>query len=240
MSDEIPNTATKPWAGRFGNSAPAEDQPDSYRVYLAAVTVETPGRTPETVAEYPTYEEALQLCRILVDTFLAANILPGMSGDELFTLYRKQGPDPYILCHSGDYSRMPCYFNAWYYAETACRKQCGEPPGEPSRLLGGQKGRYREYDRLRMTAQLLLHRKVRVLQDHSGVVLEVPAGSEGHIGLGSPYISGREFDFTVELPVIFARKAMDAVTFGVPYELLECISSDDEHLDAVKNPCKAS
>lgn len=49
-------------------------------------------------------------------------------------------------------------------------------------------------------------------------------------------VSGREFNFKVELPVIFSRKGMDAVTFGLLYELLECISSNDEHLDAEKNP----
>lgn len=153
-----------------------------------------------------------------------------MSGSELFDIYRDMGPDPYILYEQCDWFKSPYTFNAWSYAEIACRQLCGEAPGLPSNSPAALKGRYSEYNRLQMTAHLLMWRQVRVTRDLKGILLGVTAGTKGRIGFGSPYFSGDEFDWSIELPVIFEREGMDDVTFGIPYELLEFTQSDSEHL----------
>lgn len=235
MSDKIINSPEKPWVGRFGKSLAEDGDLESFVVYVSCADPQTFVRTIERHTEHTDIISALQQCHTLIDTFLAATVLPDMKGNELFVIFREQGPDPYIVFESGDWSKQACYFNAWSYAELACHQLCGECLGVP-RALVSLKGRYPEYNRLQMSAHGLMWRQVRVTQYFEGDLLAVTEGTVGRIGLGSPYFSGREFDLMVELPVVFPRDGMDDVTFGIPYGSLEFVESETEYLNTLKNP----
>jgi hypothetical protein len=71
---------------------------------------------------YPTAEEALAVCRGIVDRFLDENHRPGMSGEALFVHYTSFGDDPFIVVLDGvDESAK---FSAWTYAKERCRVVC--------------------------------------------------------------------------------------------------------------------
>ena len=233
MSDEIVDatTTTKPWSGRFSNPKIDEDDQERYVIYLPLHNPKAQATTVEQYAEYVDENQAVGQCHSLIDNFLSQTMKPGMCGDALFELYRHEGPDPYIVLESGTLWKLAYQFDAWNYAKAACFKLCNEEQPEASLTLADLKGRYSEYNRLQLASHLLQSREVRVTRQYEGTLLKVTAGTLGRIGLGSPYISGWEFDWSVELPVIFQREGMDDITLGIPYELLEFTQSDKEYLE---------
>lgn len=225
MSDEIIDTATRPWAGRFSRQDSSDDQ-ERYVIYLPLHNPKGHATTVEQHAAYADEDQAVGQCQSLIDDFLSQTLKPGMCGSALFELYCHEGPDLYIVLESGSFWKTAYAFNAWQYAKTACYRLCNEEQPEPTRTLADLKGRYREYNRLQLAGHLLLDREVRVIRPYEGALLSVTSGTIGRIGLGSPCISGWEFDWSVELPVVFQREGMDDITFGIPYELLEVTQSD--------------
>lgn len=231
MSDEIINTSKRPpWAGRFSRQEVSDDQ-EQYVVYLPLHNQQKHTETVKKLSEYTDEDQAIRQCEVLIDDFLSRTIKPDMCGNTLYEIYRSQGPDPYVVLESGMFWKIAYAFNAWSYAKAACFQLCNEEQPAATLALADLKGRYSEYNRLQLSAHLLLNRDVTVIGQYEGMLLSITNGTNGCIGLGSPYISGREFDWSVELPVVFKREGMDDVTFGIPYELLELTQSDKEYLE---------
>ena len=73
---------------------------------------------------FKTYEEAVAVCRDIVERSLAWHHKPGMSADELYDYYTSFGDDPFIVA-VGD-APLGERFSAWTYAKERCRAICGE------------------------------------------------------------------------------------------------------------------
>lgn len=228
-----------PWEGRFSHP-PNKSGEELYVVYVARPVAGNTVRhiSEELIIPYtPESSAVLGYCRELVDSFLAESYEPEMTPEELFRYYRQKGPDPYIRYEERGISEFftnskSVPFNAWGYAECACRRLYGREPGEPSRSLALLQGRYQEFDRKQMLSQLLLWRHVRLTRDCQGMVGTFPAGTEGTIGMHVYYVDASCFNWSVELPVIFdVNDGRGQVTFGVPYDAMAFVESDVEYLD---------
>jgi hypothetical protein len=73
---------------------------------------------------YETVEEALAVCRGIVDRLLAENCEPGVSAEALYEHYVSFGEDPFIVVLDGVDDRAK--FSAWSYAKGRFRAMCGE------------------------------------------------------------------------------------------------------------------
>src|SRR5262249_53245191 len=73
---------------------------------------------------YRSYEEAVALCRDIVERSLAWHYKPGMSADELYDYYPSFGDDPFIVAVEDAPLGEP--FSAWSYAKERCAVICGE------------------------------------------------------------------------------------------------------------------
>ena len=71
--------------------------------------------------EYETCEEAVSVCKKIVDDFLETGYNKGMSFKELYEGYIGFGEDPFIISND-----KKCFFSAWDYAKERCRELCGE------------------------------------------------------------------------------------------------------------------
>lgn len=76
-------------------------------------------RTPS--AEFDTLEEAIGLCKSVVDAWLVIELEPGMQPAELFDRYTTFGEDPWVL-GGGANGGVP--FRAWDYARQRCQELC--------------------------------------------------------------------------------------------------------------------
>lgn len=65
--------------------------------------------------KYGSLDEALGICKQIVETFLRSSYKPKMKSEELLRLYKMFGEDPYIIGQS---------FSGWLYAEKYCEKIC--------------------------------------------------------------------------------------------------------------------
>ena len=75
--------------------------------------------------EYPTYAEALDVCKEIVDRCLRDEYVPGMSASALYFRYTMFGDDPFIV----DRSESPGasgHFSAWDYAKVRCGELCAQ------------------------------------------------------------------------------------------------------------------
>lgn len=235
-----------PWAGgRFSRSLEERGE-EVLVVYVVRTCPDNHGQETTEELVTPCSDDTgsvIAHCQQLIDTFLAVTHQPEMTHAELFDRYRSEGPDPYVRYEERGTSEfftnsMSVAFNAWGYAECACRTLCGQELGEPSRSLAHWQGRYQEYDRKRMMSQLLLSRRVRLMRlmrECSGVIGTFPAGTEGTVGMHAYYIGGSTFDWRIELPVIFdVADERGQVTFGVPYDALEFVESDEEYIQSMR------
>lgn len=66
-------------------------------------------------ATFPTYDEAVERCRAIVDADLENALKPGMTAEKLFELYSLFGPDPFVLAEPRQKIDPP--FSAWEYAQ---------------------------------------------------------------------------------------------------------------------------
>jgi hypothetical protein len=69
---------------------------------------------------YETLEEAVAICKNIVDEFLAAKHLPGMTAEELYAAYTGFGEDPFIRIEGSGSNP----FSAWAYAKGRCAEIC--------------------------------------------------------------------------------------------------------------------
>ena len=72
---------------------------------------------------YETVEEALAVCRGLVDKSLKEEYRSGISAKSLYDRYTSFGDDPFIVVLDGIDERAT--FSAWSYAKDRCRVICG-------------------------------------------------------------------------------------------------------------------
>jgi len=76
---------------------------------------------------YDTMEEALEVCRRVVDESLEKEFKPGMSPEALYDRYVSFGDDPFIVACGGEDKKD--IFSAWEYAKRRCgiicRGHCG-------------------------------------------------------------------------------------------------------------------
>jgi hypothetical protein len=73
---------------------------------------------------YNTVQEAVAVCRGIVDESLVEVYRPGISAKELYDLYVSFGDDPFIVVVDGGDERAE--FSAWDYAKERCRFICQE------------------------------------------------------------------------------------------------------------------
>jgi len=74
---------------------------------------------------YKSVDEALAVCRGIVDQSLQEEYRPGISAEALYGRYTSFGDDPFIEVLDGADDRA--MFSAWSYAKEHCRVICGEP-----------------------------------------------------------------------------------------------------------------
>ena len=73
---------------------------------------------------FATLAEAVAACRQIVDDDLEGHLKPGITADELYTIYTMFDRDPFILVPDGE---PRAGFSAWNYA----RERCGALTGMP-------------------------------------------------------------------------------------------------------------
>jgi hypothetical protein len=73
---------------------------------------------------YPTLEEALTVCRRLVENWLQEGYSPGISAQALYDGYVMYGDDPFIVVVDG--TDESAKFSAWDYAKERSRQICGD------------------------------------------------------------------------------------------------------------------
>jgi hypothetical protein len=74
---------------------------------------------------YVTVEEALAVCRGIVDRSLEEEFRIGISAEDLYSRYMSFGDDPFIEVLDGADSSAT--FTAWSYAMERCHKICEDP-----------------------------------------------------------------------------------------------------------------
>lgn len=72
---------------------------------------------------YDTLEQAIAVCRAIVDKSLAEEYRPGISAEALYDRYVSFGDDPFIVVIEGVDDGAE--FSAWSYAKERCRAICG-------------------------------------------------------------------------------------------------------------------
>lgn len=78
------------------------------------------------LGEFPTYSEALAVCREVVDRFMGHEYVPGMAESALYFRYMMFGKDPSIVEYSEPPDTSPG-FSAWDYAKARCEELCLRP-----------------------------------------------------------------------------------------------------------------
>jgi len=77
-----------------------------------------------TLGEYETLEEAIVVCKSVVDRYLKEVYTPGATAEELYKHYVSFGEDPFILGVQA-IRREDGPFSAWTYAKKRCEEICG-------------------------------------------------------------------------------------------------------------------
>jgi hypothetical protein len=78
------------------------------------------------LGDFPTYSEALAVCKEIVDRFLCHEYVAGMAESALYFRYMMFGSDPFIVERSESPDPSPA-FSAWDYARQRCRELCERP-----------------------------------------------------------------------------------------------------------------
>jgi len=77
---------------------------------------------------YETVEEALAVCREIVDQSIMEGYRTGISAEALYGHYVRFGDDPFIVGLDGMDTGI--LFSAWNYAKERCRVICGSDKAE--------------------------------------------------------------------------------------------------------------
>ena len=75
------------------------------------------------LGEYATLEEAIEVCKKIVDEYLMSALKPGMTAQELNFSYTSFGEDPFIIANPATESGI--LFSAWDYARQRSKELCG-------------------------------------------------------------------------------------------------------------------
>ena len=67
---------------------------------------------------FETRDDALAAAKRIVDDFLSSSLRPGMTAEELYTIYVGFGEDPFIVPVTSTDERWT--FSAWRYAKDRC------------------------------------------------------------------------------------------------------------------------
>ncbi len=73
------------------------------------------------LGDFDSFEEAVDVCKKIVDDFLQRSYKEGATAAELHQNYINFGEDPFIVGASA-----PFKFSAWDYAKQKCSQICGE------------------------------------------------------------------------------------------------------------------
>jgi hypothetical protein len=73
---------------------------------------------------YETAEQALEVCRQIVDRSLEEAYKPGLSAEALYDLYVEFGEDPFVQVIDG--ADESAAFSAWDCAKMRCHAICGD------------------------------------------------------------------------------------------------------------------
>ena len=98
----------------------------SYHVLVDDIFCSTDQSHRYTKGEYPTYGEALAVCREIVDRFLRHECAPGVPASAVYFRYMMFGKDPSIVEYSESPDTSPG-FSAWDYAKARCEELCSRP-----------------------------------------------------------------------------------------------------------------
>jgi hypothetical protein len=71
---------------------------------------------------YDSLDEAISVCRKIVDQSLREEYKSGMSADDLYSQYTSFGNDPFIVVIDG--ATDGANFSAWNFAKERCRLIC--------------------------------------------------------------------------------------------------------------------
>jgi len=207
------------------------------------------------------YNASLGAAMWLVDDALATLYRHGMTADELLTLYKASGPDPYIRYENHSLALaanpisasfviyQPIPFNAWGHAEVTSYRLCGTSLEEPSRSLADWQGRYDRYEKERMESQLFLDRTVWLNRDICHGEIWLLEGATGKIAGHNRYVDTDNYNYSCEVPVMFEVNTLPfwermlncfrsdtPLVVAVPYDAIEFAESDEvfsAHLDEV-------
>jgi hypothetical protein len=92
----------------------------TYRVFVEDNSQYMKSGTHDPVGSFPTAEAAIAAARKIVDTYLMATHLPGMTSQKLFETFKTNGADPFITTEGA--KRVE--FSAWAYAKRRCDEVC--------------------------------------------------------------------------------------------------------------------
>ena len=70
---------------------------------------------------YDNYEEAVEACKAIIDSYLPEQREEGQTADELYKGYVIYGEDPFIIPTPTNKE----VFSAWSYAKQSCKEICG-------------------------------------------------------------------------------------------------------------------
>jgi hypothetical protein len=102
--------------------AAAEGTAGTWLFACWSTTISTTWTAASAGSTAHTADEALAVCRRLVDLSLEEGFKPGISADELYRYYRSFGDDPFVVAE-GDVGEA-IKFSAWTYAKARCEEIC--------------------------------------------------------------------------------------------------------------------
>lgn len=116
-----------------------KNQTEQWRVFIEENSHYMDEDERQFLGSYQSYQAAEVACREVVNRSLCELLKPGMTSEELFSLYAGFGEEPYIV---GPAVGIP--FSGWNYAREQCRSLCSTAVDDqnsknsaPSHLLGG-------------------------------------------------------------------------------------------------------
>ena len=94
-----------------------------YRVFVGDnFHHDDPGERPYEQGAYNTLDEALAVCRRIVDESLEGLAVTNMSAEALYRRYTMFGDDPFVVEDAYRGGALP--FSAWSYAKERCGEIC--------------------------------------------------------------------------------------------------------------------
>jgi len=118
------------WAGRTPGPPKSDDEAgeDHYQVFVDDHFHYQDESHRYLDGAFPTYDEAVERCRAIVDGDLEHAFKPGFTAEDLFEKYSFFGLDPFIK--TAPDRRVDPPFSAWNYAKERCEILARATPPE--------------------------------------------------------------------------------------------------------------